>query len=210
MASLFPHSVAAAESAFGDQDVGVWAEEAPAVMHAVPKRRREFAAGRLCARAALVQLGHAPVAIARDADRAPVWPQGLVGSITHCEGFAAAAVASASDYRTLGIDVEHDGAVPLSVASALLTPEEVDHMAALPSACRDWRTLFFSAKEAVYKALFPLTREFLDAHAVRIQVDPDGQRFEARILAGTMRSVRVPGRYALRQFRIHTASWLLR
>jgi len=177
-------------------------------MDAVPKRRREFAAGRLCARSAFVQLGYPPVAIPYGADRAPVWPDELVGSITHCESFAAAAVAWAQDYRALGIDVEFEGAVPQSLSSVLFSREELDHMCALPTGMQDWRTLFFSAKEAVYKVVFPLTRQFLDAQAVRIHVHPEFERFEALILAGPMRSLRLPGRYLHKQSRVHTVSWL--
>src|SRR5690242_5958922 len=87
-------------------DGGLFAEEAAAVAGAVAARRAEFAAGRSAARRALAELGIGPVALPVGERRMPVWPTGIVGSITHCVGLAAAAVAWADDLAALGIDVE--------------------------------------------------------------------------------------------------------
>jgi 4'-phosphopantetheinyl transferase EntD len=72
-------------------------------------RRRDFRAGRACARQALTRLGLAPAPLLRRPDRSPAWPSGAVGSISHCPGFCAAAVASAARYGALGLDVEAAG-----------------------------------------------------------------------------------------------------
>ena len=134
-------------------------EETAAVDRAVEKRRAEYAAGRACARAALTALGIGPVAIGRDAERgAPVWPAGVLGSITHCDGYRAAAVAHTTDLLSLGIDAEPHGPLPEGVLEAVVsTAAEQDALAALMDRAPDvhWDRLLFSAKESVYKAWYP-------------------------------------------------------
>ncbi|WP_405591786.1 4'-phosphopantetheinyl transferase [Streptomyces sp. NBC_01190] len=141
-------------------------EEAEAVAKAVPKRRAEYAAGRACARAALAVLGVPPGPIPREARRgAPVWPAGYVGSITHTDGYRAAAVARATDILTIGIDAEPHGPLPQGVLDVILaTGAESDSLTALSARHPDirWDRLLFSAKETVYKAWYPFHRRMLD------------------------------------------------
>ena len=120
--------------------------ERDAVTGATPGRVGEFAAGRVAARAALAGLGERPVAIPRDGRR-PRWPAGVVGSITHCAGLAAAAVARRADLAAIGIDAEP--AVPLDaeVRELVATSAERDRLGGDLAG-----TIVFSAKEAFYKA----------------------------------------------------------
>ncbi|MEW1859668.1 4'-phosphopantetheinyl transferase superfamily protein [Streptomyces sp. NBC_00669] len=155
-------------AAYGDEldRVPLHPEEEPAVARAVPKRRAEHAAGRACAREALAALGLPAGPIPRDnADRgAPVWPKGVVGSITHCEGYRAAAVAHAADILALGIDAEPDGPLPDGVLDVIhSTPEERAALAELTAAKPEmhWGRLLFSAKETVYKAWYPYHHRML-------------------------------------------------
>ncbi|MBO0877952.1 MAG: 4'-phosphopantetheinyl transferase, partial [Pseudonocardia sp.] len=92
---------------FGDAScVPLWPEEAAHIGHAVPRRRDEYACVRHCARQGLAALGIAPAAILSGSRREPLWPPGAVGSMTHCAGYRAAAVARASDVAAVGIDAE--------------------------------------------------------------------------------------------------------
>lgn len=137
-------------------------EEAMAVARAVPARRREFAAGRAAARAALAQLGQGAVALPPDPDRVPLWPPGMTGSISHCERACCAIAAPCSQVLGIGIDLEHAGNLDEGVRRLVLGSTEALRLAALPiSAKIDAAMIAFSAKEAFYKALFPLTRRFL-------------------------------------------------
>jgi 4'-phosphopantetheinyl transferase EntD len=153
-------------------------EEAPAVARAVPKRRGEYAAGRACAHAALAVLGAAPGPLRRDNRGAPVWPDGVVGSITHCDGYRAAAVARTADVLTLGIDAEPHGPLPEGVLDAVHSNEEERGAlkgltAAVPQV--HWDRLLFSAKESVYKAWYPYHHRMLgfeDAELL-LAADPD-------------------------------------
>lgn len=166
-------------------------EETPAVARAVDKRRREYAAGRACARDALGQLGIPPGPILRDPRRgAPQWPDGVVGSITHCDGYRAAAVARTADMLALGIDAEPHDVLPEGVLEAVLaTDAERARLAELarraPSVHFD--RLLFSAKETVYKAWYPYHHRMLgfDEAELLLTTDPgtsDRGSYTARVL----------------------------
>ena len=168
---LFPAAVGAAELCGGAVGIGLWPAEAQAVERAVPGRVREFAAGRACARVAMAQLGHAPVAVPSRPDRAPAWPTGLVGSITHTSGYCAAVVASASLYVGIGIDVEQVGTIDADLWSRLYTPTELDWLQGQSDAWRDEAAaLLFCAKEAFYKSQYPSTGRWLEFDDVEVEV----------------------------------------
>jgi 4'-phosphopantetheinyl transferase EntD len=156
-------------------------EEEALLARAVDKRRREFTTVRGCARAALGRLGVAPTPLLRGERGAPIWPDGIVGSMTHCDGYRASAVARADDLLTIGIDAEPNGPLPEGVLEAISRPEErvwlSDLIATRPGV--HWDRLLFSAKESVYKAWFPLTRRWLDFDGASVTVDPGGGTFTA-------------------------------
>ncbi|MFF5624824.1 4'-phosphopantetheinyl transferase [Microbacterium sp. NPDC012755] len=182
MAVILPDGVACAES--GDETVlARFAEEELLVADAVPGRRSEFFSGRECARRALGEFGVPDAPIGR-VGRRPVWPEGFVGSITHCEGYRAAAVARKTDILTLGIDAEPDALLPEDVLDLVSSPHEQDALRRLPSAPSDvhWDRLLFSAKESVYKAWSPITDEWLGFEEVSVEIDPSSGVFLARLL----------------------------
>ncbi|WP_189224732.1 4'-phosphopantetheinyl transferase family protein [Saccharothrix coeruleofusca] len=181
---LLPEPVAAVES-FGDPAEAVlFPEEEEHIARSVDKRRREFTTGRHCARVALGRLGLPPVPLLPGPKREPLWPAGVVGSITHCAGYRAAAVARASEVWTVGIDAEPDEPTPDGVLEAIALPGELARTAELRAADgkTSWDRLLFSAKETVYKAWFPLTRSWLGFEDAEVTIDPDGGTFSARIL----------------------------
>jgi 4'-phosphopantetheinyl transferase EntD len=172
-------------------------EEARCALEMGESRRREFALGRACAHAALARLGlEGPVLRER---REPRWPEGAIGSLTHCEGFCAAAVARARDVRSLGIDAELDAPLSQRMAERICTAEEREHLAGLPPlASAQWEKLSFSAKEAFYKAYFPLGRTFLGFHDAALRFDPETRSFRVRVLRDDAPAPRAArGRYAL-------------
>jgi len=152
----------------------------PALRHATPKRQREFLAGRWCAEQALQRLGAGSTHVAMAEDRAPVWPDGVVGSITHSGDFAAAGVAWAADIAGLGIDSEQiiDPAAADDIAAVCMVEEATLFRAVHGRSYCDFCTGVFSAKEAVFKCLFPLTRKFIEFSDVRItSLDWDREYF---------------------------------
>jgi len=180
------------------------------LLQAVPKRRAEYVAGRVCAMTALrVILPDFAGVITSSADRAPCWPPGLVGSITHTSGFASAAVAPAERARSIGLDAEHflsasaiHAVRQIAVRADDPTPESVG----LPAEV--FYALLFSAKESVFKCLYPLVRRIFDFRDVRLDFSPQTQAFSATVLAplgaefeGLMST---PGRFAICPPLVHT------
>lgn len=156
-------------------DSALYPEEQAIVARAVRRRQREFAAGRASARLALGRLGVPEAAIRTGPDRAPIWPTGYVGSITHCEGFCCAAVADADEVASIGIDAEDEGSLTAAMARIILTPDEITRFAALPNPpSSSWGKLAFSAKEAVYKCYYPLAKTRLGFHDIALFFSADG------------------------------------
>jgi 4'-phosphopantetheinyl transferase EntD len=146
---------------------------------AVPKRQREFAAGRSAARAAMASLGLPPAAIPVGSDRAPVWPAGLTGSITHSGTACLAAVVPTAQLRAIGLDLELEDRVTPDLWPEVLLPEELGWLSArAPGQRNALATVIFSAKEAAYKAQYPISRTLFGFDALQIRLDPAG-RFTA-------------------------------
>ena len=167
--SLFPPGVAAAELRAPGDPALLDPEEALIVARAVPKRVGEFAAGRLCARSALARFGIASFAVRMARDRQPLWPAGLVGSITHTQGFCAAVIGEQARFVGLGLDTENAEAVSPGLWPSICVAEELAWIASLPAAQRTRAaTLVFAAKEAFYKGQYPSTSEWLSFSDLRI------------------------------------------
>ena len=184
IADILAPLVAAAE-AFGDPpDVELYPEEEAVIARARDKRRREFTTGRACARAALAQLGVPAGPILPGARGAPQWPAGVVGSITHCAGYRACAVAFDRDVSAIGLDAEPNDRLPGGVLRAVAGEAEQAEIAALaaarPQVC--WDRLLFSAKESVYKAWYPLAGGRLGFRDAHVEFDPERETFAARLL----------------------------
>ncbi|MFE8946077.1 4'-phosphopantetheinyl transferase [Streptomyces sp. NPDC007856] len=209
---LLPESVVAVEAHRDDAvwDAPFYPGEAALVERAVAKRRREFAAVRGCARRAMEKLGVPAQPVLSGERGAPRWPDGLIGSMTHCDGYCAAALARAGDLASLGIDAEPHGPLPDGVGASILLPaeaERLDRLAARRPGVH-WDRILFSAKESVYKAWFPLTRTWLDFSEADITLDPSpGDEPH-----GTLRAeLLVPGpRVGDRRLQVFDGRWAVR
>jgi 4'-phosphopantetheinyl transferase EntD len=151
------------------------AGEASFVQRAVPKRQAEFAAGRACARRALFQFQQESVSIPVGADRAPVWPVGYLGSISHSGDHCAAVVARSSTSMGLGLDIEND---------APLEPRISARIQSTGDAALGWygsqdslAKYLFVVKECLYKAQYTVTKTFLDFLDVHVELDFHISRF---------------------------------
>jgi 4'-phosphopantetheinyl transferase EntD len=184
-------------------DSTMFPAEAAMVAGAVAERRREFATVRHCARLALQRLGLTPGPILADADGVPSWPDGVVGSLTHCPGYRAAALARATRLASIGIDAEPHAALPTETLDLVLRSEELEHRDVLTAAFPrlHWDRVMFCVKEAVYKAWFPMTRRWLGFDEVATVLRPDGT-FEVSVRvqehrAGGLDLSRFEGRWAV-------------
>jgi len=144
------------------------AGELEAVKDAVPSRKKEFAAGREIALIALAKIGFHESSLPVSQQRFPVWPNGVVGSISHTSTMVGVAVAPRSHYSSIGFDLEIEGAVDPELCSVILS--ESEKQAADESPAADFATTIFGCKEAVYKAVNPITSEYFDFLDVRITI----------------------------------------
>ncbi|MGH8254473.1 MAG: 4'-phosphopantetheinyl transferase family protein [Steroidobacteraceae bacterium] len=158
----------------------------PQLARAVPTRRIEFLAGRLCAQRALEQAGYAGNAVIPIGERrAPVWPSGFTGSIAHGNGTAWAVVASQVGYRGLGIDLEKTVAFATArrLSNSVLSPREREHARPAALSEEQFLGLVFSAKESLFKCLHPITParlDFQDAELVHLDLDAKRLRLSLR------------------------------
>ncbi|MGW2492451.1 4'-phosphopantetheinyl transferase family protein [Streptomyces sp. NPDC001606] len=191
---LLPESVVAVEAHRDDPlwESPLYPQEAQLVARAVDKRRREFAAVRGCAREAMEKLGVPAQPVLSGERGAPRWPDGLIGSMTHCDGYCAAALVRATDLASLGIDAEPHGPLPDGVGPSVFLRAESERLARLAGRrpAVHWDRILFSAKESVYKAWYPLTHQWLDFSEADITLHsgPGGES------SGTLRAeLLVPG-----------------
>lgn len=215
-ANLFPPFVRTHAMTFDPERDGTGDIVMPATLgRAVPKRRAEFAAGRRCAREALRALapGLAALEVAIGRQREPLFPPGAVGTISHARGLAAAAVAPSTHAAGIGLDIEYwdAGADALVSEDLVLVRGEAERLAVQTAWSRARvATFVFSAKESLYKTLFPRVQTYFDFQdAELVAIDPGALTFEARLrvpLAGGFRAGQTfIGRFALADEYVVTA-----
>ena len=174
---LFPQGALTAELRGAADPNALYPDEARHLQRAVRQRLEEFAAGRLCARLLLREFGIHHFAIEVGADRQPLWPEDLVGSITHTTGFCAAVAAPKKSLRSVGIDTEISGSVKTELWRGICTASETTWLRSLPESEQLFAaSLIFSAKEAFYKCQFAVTQERLGLHDVSVELPAWGER----------------------------------
>jgi 4'-phosphopantetheinyl transferase EntD len=203
---ILPSGAIAVEAREDTMTARLFPQEELVVGGAVEKRRREFTTARACAREALQKLGFPAAPIPSGERGEPVWPAGAVGSITHCEGYRACAVARSSEVVSIGIDAEPDAPLPAGLVGDIARPEELPRLDRLERERPElhWDRLLFSAKESVYKAWFPLARRWLGFEDAILEIDPSEGTFTARLLVagpsladGPLRTL--PGAWMVRE-----------
>jgi len=169
LAALFPAGAVVAELREPGDAVRLMNEEAAFVAEAVPSRRAEFAAGRQCARRALAEFGVVDFPLKVGGDGIPVWPDFLVGSITHTAGLCAAVVAERTRFTSLAVDSEVVADVGEPLWRKVCVAPEIEWLKSLPRAEQAaGAALIFSAKEAFHKCHYPITGEALTFQDVRV------------------------------------------
>ena len=201
LAKMLGGSVGIGWSVVSDAE-DLWPEERPAVIRAIPKRQAEFAAGRRAARIALQSIGHPGVALPVGETRAPLWPPGILGTITHDAGLAMSAVLPEPDAKGLGIDLTMAEPLPGETRRAILphaSEADLDPLTA---------RVGFSAKETLFKALFRQVGTFFGFAAVDVRPDLATERFDIRLrdpLGDIPVGTTWQGRFVIRGGRILTA-----
>ena len=212
LSTLLPREVATSVAAARHRGAQVFAAEADYVAsrRMRPQREAEFRAGRTCAREALSKIGIDGWPLLPAATREPQWPADVVGSITHAGEYCAAAVARGHHCARIGIDVEATGRVGDELAPAVCSRSELSALdKSEPCGRAELLTLIFSAKESVFKAIFPRQRLFLEFNDVAIEFGRNGT-FRAHARAPELERLlsRIEGRFAIGEVNLATTAVL--
>ncbi len=203
---------------FGIQSHDIWddtpdallPEELACIKGSSQVRIRDFTAGRHCARRALRTLGWCQSPVLVGLDREPLWPKGIVGSITHTSGFCAAVVAQQQTILGIGVDAEVITDVSPEIWQQFLCQNEISDLERLPPSERQsFAALLFSAKEAYFKLHFPLRRTALSFKDLWIR--PGAATFEVSGLnpkSELETQAKFRGRFRLTGERVFTLCWL--
>lgn len=206
---LAPAPVESFLSAAIPPDLQLVGQEKDAAARFSAGRRRDFAHGRYCARLALGRLGIERVAIGVGASREPLWPPGIIGSITHSSDLAAAAVCRDDELTGLGIDCERIGRIDDKLLERICLAGEVSGLREAGYGT-EHADVLFSAKESVYKCIWPAIRRFVGFHDVAISLDRESRRFrvapasdavDEALLSG------IEGRWSMDDRRVYTIAW---
>ena len=206
LASLYPAAAQAFFSARLPATAALLTEELGATSGMVEKRLAEFTHGRYCARSAMQLLNMDAAPIPKGPNREPVWPAGIIGSITHTEGAAAAVVAKSTDVVALGLDMELNAPLTPDLITMICLPEEN------PDQDGTRAKLLFSAKESIYKCLYPLLKEYVDFLEMEVVLDEAAKTFAARPRATRLDPrliTRLQGRYIYQAEFVISAAWIL-
>ncbi|PZT72577.1 MULTISPECIES: 4'-phosphopantetheinyl transferase family protein [unclassified Streptomyces] len=181
---ILPSAVVCADATADLPGARVLPEEEPLLAKCVEHRRREFTTTRHCARRAMSALGVPPAPVLPGAKGEPRWPAGVTGSMTHCDGYRAAALTRSDRFHSVGIDAERHAPLEESMVRHISVSSEREHLAALTRARSEvhWPTVMFSAKETVYKTWYPLTGRWLGFRDVRLAFDAEAGTFRARLM----------------------------
>ncbi|MCZ4351258.1 4'-phosphopantetheinyl transferase superfamily protein [Roseovarius aestuarii] len=198
--AMFPADVTVRLSDPRETHPAPWPTEAGAIPRAGPKRQAEFAAGRAAIRRAMQAMGHAPKAVDVGPDRAPIWPNGMIGSLSHCDRLCIAALGHSDRLRSIGVDVEEDIALSHDLIPEICSLAERAWLSSQPEGQRgQLAKLIFCAKECAYKCQYPVSQTLFDFDTLEITPDLDTGQFEATFTrdiqcftAGTC----LPGRFA--------------
>jgi 4'-phosphopantetheinyl transferase EntD len=199
--SVFPSTVFCVYSSRLPPDFQLLSTESNATKNMVPRRVREFTHGRYCARTALERLGCLSQVVPVGAGRAPVWPPGITGSLAHHRDVAVAVVARREDLSCLGVDLEAAADLDHDLVPLITTAAEIDALSTAMSAGTAAK-IIFSAKESVFKCLWPSLERYIDFMDIEIVANPSDKTFLARPENGFSESEktlcgRLQGRYEI-------------
>ena len=202
LGNLFPAGVVAVELLSEAPRTVLTEAESTSISRCAAKRISDFTRGRACARRGLAELGIRDFSLLAGEKREPLWPAGIVGSITHTTGFAAAVVARHGAIEALGIDCEVIESVGADLWERICTPAEQARLAQLPQAqARQQAALIFAAKEAFYKCQFPVSRAWVGFEDVTIEISAGRFRVvpQVRLPVTDEWVASVQGRYEYRE-----------
>jgi 4'-phosphopantetheinyl transferase EntD len=164
LAVSFPGVAVERRRVMEGDEMAILAEEAGSFSNCAAVVRRQGGAARIAARKLLNAAGYGNWPLLRRVGIGPMWPPGIVGSLSHSENHAVAALASSELFAGLGIDVEPTAPLPMEILSFVALPQERELLDRGSIQSR----ILFCAKEAAYKAVYPIDGRFLEMHDILV------------------------------------------
>jgi len=189
----------------------IYPEERELIKYAIDKRQREFAAGRLCAKEGLRELGITDFPILKDHKGAPIWPPGIGGSISHARGCCAAIVARVNERESLGLDIEKIDRLDSNLWGHLFVQKEIKWLKSMGDEAQKYASIQFSAKEAFYKAQYLLTHSWLGFKDVMIEIKETEEKFILHLLIDIgewKKGTEFQGKYKLFEGYVASGIWI--
>lgn len=211
---LFDSSISSYYTATADRTNQLLPQERDLIINSVESRQQEFSSGRWCAHQAIRTLGLTDSAILMGPNREPIWPPGVVGSISHCPDWSIAVAASADKVSGLGVDVERLSSAENLPLTLLYTKSELKWLSSNPAEQQTTlKMLVFSAKESIYKAFFPHFGKYIDYLQVELRFNQEQHTFEfsfhLKALNQLLKKFDCVGRYRYFDNHVWTATTLL-
>jgi 4'-phosphopantetheinyl transferase EntD len=205
-----PADIVLKSGAIQAQRASMFKVEETHIAGSVEKRKREFRAGRALAREALEKLGIGPCAIPVGPNREPIWPAMITGSISHCSSLGVVALGLRNAYKSIGVDIELNKPLPPDIPELIFTNHERNSLPG-STGIQNLDTLTFSAKETVFKCLFPILGFYFDFKDVSLGFDTAEKRFTAHLpgrIAEQIGRSQLVGHYHMSKSYILTLTYL--
>jgi len=174
------------------------------------KRLNDFRASRYCSKMALLKLGIRCFPILINQHRAPVWPENIVGSLTHCENQCLAVVARTKDVRSIGVDIERINPIKKELISIICTKAEQRQLDMLNNPTVAAK-IMFSIKESIFKCLHPIVEQWIDFKDVSLELNFKELSYQAspiRCLQERIGISSLSGRWDSNNNWIYSSCWL--
>jgi len=202
---LFPETILTMEANPQTIQGQIYLEEQALIENAIDKRKDEFTAGRVCAHKLLAQLGIKNAPVLAGENRMPIWPQGIVGSITHTKEYCAVALTNNSEFKSIGLDAEYIERVKENIWKVICTENELKNLQTIDQEQRQKNaTLIFSAKECFFKCQFPLTKEWVDFQDVEIAINNEKETFSIIPIKASLSISNPEGRFTFNEKYVFT------
>lgn len=216
VSQLFPVEIGVSFSELNGTIEHLYPEEKAVIEEAIVKRQREFSTGRICARKALGKLGLSEFPVLMDEDRVPVWPEGFIGSITHSSSYGLCVVTKKNGNQSMGIDLEDDERLQPRIWPNSFTEDELAWLFIIQEETKavplKWATLMFAAKEAFYKAQFPITRTWVGFKDAKVELSFNENAFtltlQKDIPSFWKKNTKFTGKYAFLKGSVVASVWL--
>lgn len=172
-------------------------------------RKQEFQAGRACARILLTDMGYINFPLLRGDYNEPIWPDTIVGSITHADGLCVVTIAKNTDFIGIGIDIEKFIDLESSILQSICTDHEIKYLSSVSEP--KLVSVFFSIKESIFKCVNPILHRWIDFTEIHTTINPETNQFTCRHVNNDEDMdifSKISGKWSVIDEYVYTSAWI--